>query len=67
MRTYDIYGIRVQCHEHAGVRIWICPCADFERRAKASREGYCAHTALALERSIDQEAVSIPLMDCEGN
>jgi len=51
-RTFDIEGEEVRCFELDGHRLWWCGCAAFQRRLVKFGEGFCAHTAVAIERYI---------------
>lgn len=33
-------------------REWHCDCAEFDRRARLYREGFCAHVVCAIEQAI---------------
>jgi hypothetical protein len=55
VRTFDIEGQTVRCIEtDDGKRAWLCECADFQERAARHPEGFCAHTALAISRCVDE-------------
>lgn len=53
-RTYDVEGQEVSCYEIDGHRLWRCACAAFERRLREFGEGFCAHTAVAMMRALDE-------------
>ncbi len=58
MRTFDIEGQPVRCIEtDDGKRMWLCEYADFQERAKRHPEGFCAHTALAIARCIEEGSI----------
>jgi hypothetical protein len=53
-RTFDIEGQPVRCIETAdSKRVWLCECPKFQERAARHPEGFCAHTAVAIWRCID--------------
>ena len=53
-RTFDIEGQSVRCIEtDDGKRTWLCVCADFQERAARHPKGFCAHTAFAIWRCIE--------------
>ncbi|HEX4050673.1 MAG TPA: hypothetical protein VHY19_07350 [Steroidobacteraceae bacterium] len=50
---YVIEGMRVTClQDERGKRVWQCGCSEFVRRQRNIGEGFCAHTALAIERAL---------------
>jgi hypothetical protein len=51
-RTFDIEGQEVRCYELDGHRLWRCDCPAFQRRFEKFGEGFCAHTAVAIQRCI---------------
>jgi hypothetical protein len=53
VRTIDIEGQPVRLIEAEGRRVWLCGCASFQARAKQSSESFCAHTAVAIMRCIE--------------
>jgi hypothetical protein len=60
VRTFDIEGQAVGCIEtDDGRRLWLCDCPKFRERAKRHREGFCAHTAVAIWRCIEDESIEI--------
>jgi len=60
VRTFDIEGQTVRCIEtDDGKRTWLCECADFQERAARHPEGFCAHTALAIWRCVDEGLIDI--------
>jgi hypothetical protein len=53
VRTLDVEGQPVRCIEAAdGKRTWLCDCEKFKERATRHPEGFCAHTAVAIMRCI---------------
>jgi hypothetical protein len=53
MEEYSIDGHRVVCtYDDRGRRVWHCDCANFDRRLLQYGAGFCAHTAVAIERAI---------------
>jgi hypothetical protein len=58
-RTFDIEGQEVRCYECEGSRLWRCECAAFQRRLGLFGEGFCAHTALAIMRCLDDGSITI--------
>jgi hypothetical protein len=60
VRTFDLEGQSVRCIETAdGKRVWLCECASFKERAVQQPEGFCAHTAVALCRCIEDGSIKI--------
>jgi hypothetical protein len=59
MRTLDIEGQRVRCIETDGRRVWLCKCPSFQERATRHPEGFCAHTAVAVMRCIQDGSIEI--------
>jgi hypothetical protein len=51
-KTFDIEGQEVRCYELDGHRLWRCDCPAFQRRFEKFGEGFCAHTAVAIQRCI---------------
>jgi hypothetical protein len=50
MISYTVNGFQVTCAESEGEpRIWRCECPEFQRRGIEFKEGFCAHTAIAIE------------------
>jgi hypothetical protein len=58
--TLDIEGQPVRCIETSDKRLWLCDCADFKERATRHREGFCAHTAVAIMRCIEDGSRVVP-------
>ena len=57
-----IEGQSVRCIETAdGKRVWLCDCPKFKERATQHPEGFCAHTAVAIWRSIEDSSRGEPL------
>ena len=57
-RTLDVEGTPVKCFEMAdGTRIWLCECAEFQKRAARHPEGFCSHTAVAIMRCIEDGSI----------
>jgi hypothetical protein len=54
---FHIEGHEVSCHEMGEHRLWHCDCADFERRLKQYGQGFCAHTAVAIMRALDNNEI----------
>ena len=52
VRTFDIEGQRVRCIQTDGGRVWLCECPSFQERATRHKDGFCAHTAVAIMRCI---------------
>ena len=60
VRTFTIEGQPARCIEKDdGKRTWLCECVDFQGRATKHPEGFCAHTALAIWRCIDDGSIDI--------
>jgi hypothetical protein len=60
VRTLDIEGQPVRCIEEAGgKRVWLCDCPKFKERATRHPEGFCAHTAVAIMRCVQDESIEI--------
>jgi hypothetical protein len=58
--TFEIEGQPVRCIEtDDGKRTWLCECVDFQERTTRRPEGFCAHTALAIWRCIDDGSIDI--------
>ena len=57
VRTFDIEGQPVRLIEAEGRRVWLCDCASFQERAKQYSESFCAHTAVAIVRCIENGSV----------
>jgi hypothetical protein len=56
---YVVAGHHVTCiQEASGHQVWRCQCPDFKRRA-ATGEGYCPHTALAIQQAITEGKIAI--------
>jgi hypothetical protein len=51
-RTFDIEGQEVRCYELDRHRLWRCDCTAFQQRFEKFGEGFCAHTAVAIQRCI---------------
>jgi hypothetical protein len=58
-RTFDIEGQLVRCFEANGHRLWRCECADFQRRLAQFGNGFCAHTALPIQRCIEDGSIKL--------
>jgi hypothetical protein len=53
MFVHIVESFRVTCAlEDQQLRVWRCGCSEFERRHRQLGEGFCVHTALAIERTI---------------
>jgi len=60
VRSFDIEGHTVRCIEtDDGKRIRLCKCADLQERDAWHPEGFCAHTALAIRRCVDEGLIDI--------
>jgi len=59
VRTLDIEGQPVRCIETYGKRLWLCDCEKFKERATRHPEGFCAHTAVAIMRCIDDGSIEV--------
>ena len=57
-RIFDVEGQEVRCYELDGHRLWRCGCAAFQRRLAKFEEGFCAHTAVAIERCIADGSIA---------
>jgi hypothetical protein len=57
-RILDIKGEEVRCYELDGDRLWRCRCALFQRRLERFGQGFCAHTAVAIERCFTDGSIS---------
>jgi hypothetical protein len=57
VRTLDIECHEVQCIQSAEHRLWRCECSAFQRRLEQYGEGFCAHTAVAIMRSLDDHSI----------
>jgi hypothetical protein len=60
VKTFDIEGHPVRCVETDGRRVWLCDCPSFEGRAARHPEAFCAHTAVAIMRCIEDGSIEIP-------
>ena len=62
VRTMDVEGRPVRCGETAdGQRLWLCDCPKFKERATRHPEGFCAHTAVAICRAIEDGSIEVRL------
>ena len=62
MIAYTVAGCRVICtQDDRQRRVWHCECSEFERRLVNFSEGFCVHTALAIERAIEAGEITPPL------
>ena len=60
VRTFDFESTPVRCIEtEDGRRVWLCECAPFHERAKRHAEGFCAHTAVAIMRCIQDGSIEV--------
>jgi len=60
VRTFDIEGQPVRCIEaDDGKRTWLCECAGFREPAARHPEGFCAHTAVAIMRRIEDGSIEV--------
>ena len=59
LRTLDIEGQPVRCIQTDGARVWLCECPSFKERATRHPEGFCAHTAVAIMRCIEDGSIEI--------
>lgn len=59
VRTFDIEGQEVRCYQSAGHRLWRCECLDFQRRLSQFGEGFCAHTAVAIMRMMEESSIEL--------
>ena len=59
VRTFDIEGQEVRCYEGTGKRLWQCECPAFKRRLGIFGQGFCAHTALAIMRCIEDGSIHL--------
>jgi hypothetical protein len=60
MHEYTIDGYPVICiYDERGHRVWLCGCANFDRRLLPYGNGFCVHTALAIERAIAGGQITI--------
>ncbi len=58
--TVEVDGVSVKCFEMAdGTRIWLCDCSVFQERAARHPEGFCAHTAAAITRCIEDGSIEV--------
>jgi hypothetical protein len=52
-------GYVVTCtHVTETHRVWRCDCADYARTV-AGGEGFCPHTALAIQRAIEEGKIAL--------
>jgi hypothetical protein len=59
-RTFDIEGQLVRCVEtDDGRRLWLCGCSSYRERAKRHPEAFCAHTAVAIMRCVQDGSIEI--------
>jgi len=60
VRRFDIEGRPVRLVEaDDGKRSWLCDCPKFKERATRQAEGFCAHTAVAIWRCIEDGSIKI--------
>ena len=58
--TLDVEGQPVRCIEtNDGKRVWRCDCPKFKERALRHSEGFCAHTAVAIMRCIEDGSIEV--------
>jgi hypothetical protein len=57
MHTFDIEGQEVRCYRSDGQNLWRCECSAFRRRLSQYGEGFCAHTAVAIMRSVEDGSI----------
>jgi hypothetical protein len=57
MHTFDIEGEEVRCYHSDGQNLWRCKCSAFQRRLSQYGEGFCAHTAVAIMRSLEDGSI----------
>jgi hypothetical protein len=55
----DIEGQPVRYIERDGERVWLCDCRSFKERATRHKQGFCAHTAVAIMRCIEDGSIEI--------
>ena len=59
VRTFDIEGQPVRLIETEGRRVWLCDCNAFQERAARHSESFCAHTAVAIMRCIEEGSLEL--------
>ena len=61
VKVFEIEGQEVRCYGSGAHRIWYCDCLEFQRTLGQFSEGFCAHTAVAIMRYLEEgllEAIS---------
>jgi hypothetical protein len=58
IRTFYIEGQQVRLIETDGHRLWVCECESFKQRAVDHPESFCAHTAIAITRCIQDGSIN---------
>ena len=59
VRVFEIEGHEVRCYGSGAHRLWRCDCADFERTLGQFNEGFCAHTAIAIMRCLEDGLIEV--------
>jgi hypothetical protein len=59
VRTLDIEGQPVRLIEAVGRRVWLCDCPSFQERAARHSESFCAHTAAAIMRCVQDGSIQV--------
>jgi len=60
MLEYFIEGQRViGTQDDQGRRTWHCACDDYARRLAEHGDGFCAHTAVAIEQAYLEGRISL--------
>ena len=61
MPEHLIEGHHVTCtHNDHQQRVWHCGCADYEHRLLKFKEGFCAHTVVAIQRALAAGDITPP-------
>ena len=55
--TFDIEGQEVRCYQSNSHRLWRCECPAFQLRLGQFGEGFCAHTAVAIMRTLEDGSI----------
>ncbi len=59
LHTFDIEGQEVRRYCIDGQNLWQCECSAFRRRLSQYGEGFCAHTAVAIMRSLEDRPIEL--------
>jgi hypothetical protein len=66
VKVSEIEGHEVRCYGHDEHRLWRCDCADFKRTSVQFGEGFCAHTAVAIMRCLEDGLIEVLTESSQG-